>query len=86
MFRPAFAKRFQYNWVRLTSLFKPREEKIRAEARWLESIAPIGKHPLRMVVPYKTWASEHIFPELCLFPSILITFIQALTTVIIMVI
>jgi len=57
VFRPAFARRFQHNWVHLTSLFKSPVEKIRREARWLESITPIGRDPLKMVVPYKTWAS-----------------------------
>ncbi|KIM37735.1 hypothetical protein M413DRAFT_448252 [Hebeloma cylindrosporum] len=57
VFRPAFARRFQHKWVKITSLFKSPAEKVRVEARWLESIAPIGQHPFKMVVPYNTWAS-----------------------------
>jgi len=35
--------------------FKTEEEKEKADARWLESITPVGEQPFSMVVPYTTW-------------------------------
>ncbi|KAF8147820.1 hypothetical protein B0H34DRAFT_669212, partial [Crassisporium funariophilum] len=57
VFRPVFARRFQHLWLRIRMILQSPATKLRMEEKWLDSIAPVGQNPLKMVVPYKTWAS-----------------------------
>jgi hypothetical protein len=55
IFRPVFKRRFELLSVRFWTALKTKAEKEKADARWLESITPVGEQPFSMVVPYKTW-------------------------------
>lgn len=58
IFRPVFVLRFQYYWVSICSMFKSASEKRKMKDKWFDSITPVGEHPFKKVVPYRTWASE----------------------------
>lgn len=58
VWRPVFALRLAYYWLRLRIIFKSRRQKEIAVEKWFESLAPVGQNPLETVSTYKTWASE----------------------------
>ncbi|KDR78068.1 hypothetical protein GALMADRAFT_245047 [Galerina marginata CBS 339.88] len=57
VFRPVYAIRLYHTWLRISGLVRSTAVKQKIEDQWLDSISPVGKHPLTMYVPYRSWAS-----------------------------
>lgn len=60
VFRFAYLLRMRHKLVMLCAMFKSPAQKLLVEDQWLATISPIGKNPLTMTVPYRSWASECI--------------------------
>ena len=60
VFRPVFALRFRYYWLRLRILFKSSQVKELAVRNWFEELLPVGLNPFDAMTAYKTWTSEYL--------------------------
>ncbi|PFH48797.1 hypothetical protein AMATHDRAFT_5480 [Amanita thiersii Skay4041] len=57
VFRPVFAIRFRHRLLKWRTMFLSRAAQDIEEDKWLDSICPVGEHPLDKVVSYTSWAS-----------------------------
>jgi hypothetical protein len=57
IFRPVIWIRLQYRLLRMRLMFKPLLVQDEAEAKWFDSLTPIGTNPFDQVVTYNSWAS-----------------------------
>ncbi|KAF7978178.1 hypothetical protein HWV62_1376 [Athelia sp. TMB] len=57
IFRPVFAVRFGWYWLRIRTLFMSKVAKRKAYETWFESLAPVGKNPLETVITYTSRAT-----------------------------
>ncbi|KAF7982684.1 hypothetical protein HWV62_27172 [Athelia sp. TMB] len=57
VFRPVFALRFRWYWLRVRTVFTSKTLKDKIYQKWFEDLAPLGKNPFEVVTTYNTWTS-----------------------------
>jgi len=58
IFRDVILYRIRYYYLRTRMLFMSRRAALCVEDAWLDSLSPVGAHPFKFTVPYRSWAGE----------------------------
>ena len=56
VFSPLFHLRFRFLLFRLSLLLHSRQERKKAQDKWLENLSPIGESPFEKTITYHAWA------------------------------